>query len=145
MAASFASFGPTLIVLDQSNPFRMTVRGAITGPGQVQAAGIMTISLPHGASITSFGFTGSLGYGVVNANLFRNPLSSGVGFDLLASRQFSTTGNQDFNQFGTVLPASVVDNANYTYLIEASAAARNVPFGQQFTAFIYGFGMILDV
>lgn len=145
MPATFASFAPTLTVLDQSHPFRMTVRGAITGPGRVQAAGIITISLPHGAAITSFGFTGSLAFGEVHATLTRNAPSPGGTFDFLADRQFTASNRQDFNLFNPISPAHIIDNSNFTYLIEATAVARNVPAGQQFDATIYGFGMILNV
>ena len=34
---------------------------------------------------------------------------------------------------------------NFTYLIEATAVAKNAPAGPQFSAFVYGFGMLLDV
>lgn len=111
MPATFASFAPTLTVLDQSHPFRMTVRGAITGPGRVQAAGIITISLPHGAAITSFGFTGSLAFGEVHATLTRNALSPGGTFDFLADRQFTASNRQDFNLFNPISPAHIIDNS----------------------------------
>jgi hypothetical protein len=145
MPPTFTSFAHTLTVLDLSNPFQMTLRGAVTSQGQPEAAGIMAISLPDCAAIESFGFTGNVAYGEVHALLIRNALAPGGAFEIIADRQFTATTRQDVNKFDPVSPAHVVDNSSFTYLIEATAVARNVPAGQQFDATIYGFGMLLNV
>ena len=145
MPATFASFAPILSALELSYPFQLFVREAVTSPGEPNSGGLMAISLPHGAAIESFGFTGNVAFGEVHALLIRNALSPGGAFDIVADRQFTATTRQDINKFDPVSPPHIVDNSNFTYLIEATAVARNVPAGQRFDATIYGFGMILNV
>ncbi|GAA4525875.1 MULTISPECIES: hypothetical protein [Nonomuraea] len=107
---------PTLITL--TDPWNHVFGGADKPSGATDASGMMSVTLPHGATIRELRACGRKDSGNLSVNLRRQSLAAGSTTELLVGLTLSN-GNFDSSAVAPAGAASKVDNDQFRYYLTA--------------------------